>query len=208
MKDNAILALADWRRRVSDLYGLVRGAAEPERGWEIWRDTRDEMFRLHAQSPIGAAVRGAYSGVPVFAYDPAARFLVDVEKTDGALEQTWNIAADGALRLIPGLRTVGLQHALGAELTIFQIQGYGGGLFLPFKDATSGAETYGGGRYLIDAIKGADLGMEDGRLVLDFNFAYHPSCRHSDAWVCPLAPSENTLPVEMRAGERMTAPAG
>lgn len=206
MNDNAIMTLADWRRRVSDLYGLVRGTMDPERAWQIWRDTRDELFRDHVQSPIDASMRRSYSGVPVFEHDPAVRFLVDVEPINDAPGQVWNIAADGDLRLVPGFRTVGLLEEFGTELKVFQIQGYGGGLFLPFKDATSGAETYGGGRYLIDTIKGADLGMEAGRLVLDFNFSYHPSCRHSDAWVCPLAPPENTLAAAVRAGERLTTP--
>jgi uncharacterized protein len=203
MQDNSVLTLADWRRRVSDLYQQVRSIADPKQGWEIWRTTRDEMFRRHPQSPIEESVRGAYDGVPVFSHDPAVRFLVDVEKIESAVEENWNIAADGMLRLVPVLRTIGLDADLGGELTIFQIQGYGGGLFLPFKDTTSGRETYGGGRYLIDSIKGADLGMKAGKLVLDFNFAYHPSCRHSAAWVCPLAPSENALPAAIRAGERM-----
>ncbi|MDA0342142.1 MAG: DUF1684 domain-containing protein, partial [Proteobacteria bacterium] len=81
-----------------------------------------------------------------------------------------------------GFRTKGLREALGGELTVFQIQGYGGG------------------RYLIDAIKGADLGMASSRVVLDFNFSYHPSCRHSDAWICPLAPLENVLPTAFAPG--------
>jgi uncharacterized protein (DUF1684 family) len=206
MKNNDILDLADWRRRVSDLYGRVRRAAEPRLGWEQWRDTRDAMFGSHPQSPIAPNDRSTYAGVPLFDHDPAVRFLVDVETIEDAVEETWDIAADGALRLFPGLRTRGLQEAFGGELTIYQIKGYGGGLFLPFKDATCGAETYGGGRYLLDTIKGADLGMEAGKLVLDFNLAYHPSCRHSDAWVCPLAPTGNTLPVAVRAGERMSVP--
>jgi uncharacterized protein (DUF1684 family) len=51
-------------------------------------------------------------------------------------------------------------------------------------------------------VKGADLGTEGGRLVLDFNFAYQPSCSYDPMWVCPLAPPENRLAVEVRAGER------
>jgi uncharacterized protein (DUF1684 family) len=79
-----------------------------------------------------------------------------------------------------------------------------GGVFLPFVDATSGTETYGGGRYLLDTIKGADLGAvgSDGTLVLDFNFSYFPSCAYSSRYVCPLAPSGNRLSGAVRAGER------
>jgi uncharacterized protein (DUF1684 family) len=82
------------------------------------------------------------------------------------------------------------------------MDGYAGGLFLSFRDATSGKETYGAGRYLFDTAKGADLGGEGGRLVLDFNFAYNPSCSYDPRWACPLAPPENRLPVAVRAGER------
>ena len=60
----------------------------------------------------------------------------------------------------------------------------------------------GPGRYVLDSVKGADLGMQDGRLVLDFNFAYNPSCSYDLRWACPLSPPPNRLPVPIRAGER------
>jgi uncharacterized protein len=88
-------------------------------------------------------------------------------------------------------------------LSLFWLEGYGGGLFLSFRDATSGKTTYGACRYLLDTVKGADLGTEDGRLVLDFNFAYQPSCSYDPIWVCPLAPPENRLTVPVEAGERL-----
>ena len=96
----------------------------------------------------------------------------------------------------------GAQLQLGA----FWIEGYAGGLFVPFRDATCGHETYGGGRYLLDTIKSADLGSnaEQAPLVLDFNYAYHPSCAYDPRWVCPLAPPENQLALHVRAGERLT----
>jgi uncharacterized protein (DUF1684 family) len=83
--------------------------------------------------------------------------------------------------------------------------GYAGGLFLPFRDATNGTETYGAGRYLLDTAKSADLGggSEPGSLVLDFNFAFHPSCAFDPKWSCPLAPPENRVDVRIEAGERL-----
>ncbi|TMC62815.1 MAG: DUF1684 domain-containing protein [Chloroflexi bacterium] len=91
------------------------------------------------------------------------------------------------------------------RLSLFWMAGYAGGLFLPFRDATNGAETYGAGRYLLDAAKSADLGGDvDGRLVLDFNFAYQPSCAFDPKWACPLAPPENRLDLPIRAGERLS----
>jgi uncharacterized protein len=91
------------------------------------------------------------------------------------------------------------------SLDLYWLDGYGGGVFLSFADATSGTETYGACRYLLDTVKGSDLGERDGRLVLDFNFAYNPSCAYDPRWVCPLAPPGNRLPVPVRGGERMSA---
>ena len=86
----------------------------------------------------------------------------------------------------------------------FWLDAYGGGLFVPFRDATCGAETYGGGRYLLDTAKAADLGADGaGNLILDFNFAYDPACAWDAAWACPLAPPGNRLEVAVRAGERL-----
>ncbi|MEO0728760.1 MAG: DUF1684 domain-containing protein [Pseudomonadota bacterium] len=74
----------------------------------------------------------------------------------------------------------------------------------PLRDKTSGGETYGGGRYLLDTIKGADLGhTKTGALILDFNFSYHPSCCHSPDWLCPLSPADNHVLCEIRAGEHL-----
>lgn len=88
---------------------------------------------------------------------------------------------------------------------MYWLEAYGGGVFLPLADATSGHETYGGGRYLLDTVKGSDLGGEDGRLVLDFNFAYNPSCAYDPRWACPLTPPANRLGAGIRAGERTSA---
>ena len=88
-------------------------------------------------------------------------------------------------------------------LGVYWFEDYAGGIFIPFRDATSGQETYGAGRYLWDSAKGADLGVAGNRLVLDFNYAYHPSCVYDRRWNCPLAPAENRLPIAIRAGERL-----
>ena len=98
---------------------------------------------------------------------------------------------------------------IAMSLELYWLEGYGGGLFLPFRDATAGRETYGAGRYLLDTVKGADLGTtSDGRSVLDFNFAYNPSCAYDPAWVCPLAPPPNRLRIAVRAGERYLSEEG
>ena len=91
------------------------------------------------------------------------------------------------------------------RLGVYWMAGYAGGIFVPFRDATNGSETYGAGRYVLDTAKSADLGpgAAPGSLVLDFNFSFHPSCAFDPRWSCPLAPPENRLDVRIEAGERL-----
>jgi uncharacterized protein len=195
--------LCGWRRTIAELYALVRGA-EPLTGWQQWRSIRDELFRHHSQSPILPEQRAKFTGLACFPYDPSLRFLVELGEPQSRATITMEVGSDGEVRLHPFARTRGLAPYLGNELTLYWIGGYGGGVFLPFRDASSGHETFGGGRYLLDTIKGADFGhAPDGRLILDFNFAYNPSCAYADRWICPLAPAENRLPNPVRAGERL-----
>ena len=169
---------------------------------ERWRRTRDALFATHPQSPFSGRDLSGFPGLPFFPYDPALRFAVETEAVAGAAAIRVELGHDGALAFTPFARTRGLAGHLGSELTFYWIGGYGGGVFLPFRDATSGRETYGGGRYLLDTVKSADLGQDEaGRVILDFNFAYNPSCAYSDSWVCPLSPPENLLPMPVRAGE-------
>lgn len=191
------LTLWDWRRQVADLYAAVRAEPDPEAAWRHWRAVRDRLFQHHPQTPL----EGPSAPLPFFPYDPALRFMVAMQPVQGP-EEWFPAGADGDLRMLPFARTAGLADALGGELTVYWLRGYCGGAFLPFADATSGRDTYGAGRYLLDTIKSADLGQApDGRTVLDFNFAYNPSCAYSDRYVCPLAPAVNRLPAPVRAGE-------
>ena len=199
----ATLQLWDWREKIADLYHEIRTSADIPAAWRHWCDTRTTLFRDHAQSPIEPANREAFDGPSTFPYDPSLRLTVRVVPVTPE-RLTVATGDDGELSMRSFARTDGLEARLGGELTLYWIEGYGGGVFLPFVDATSGTETYGGGRYLLDTIKGADLGTADpdGRLVLDFNFAYFPSCAYSSRYVCPLAPSGNRLKGAVRAGER------
>lgn len=199
-------SLHDWRREVADLYAAVR-VMPPREGWAHWRGVRDRLFRDHQQSPLSASRRAQFPGIDCFAYDPALRFLVDLGPASTREPLELEAGKDGSVRLMPFALTIGLEAALGKELTLFWIEGYGGGVFLPFGDNTNGRESFAGGRYLLDTIKSADLGRDtDGRLILDFNFAYYPSCAYSEAWVCPLSPFENRLPAAVRGGERNSLP--
>lgn len=203
---SALFDLADYRRRVAALYAAVRdGAADPERRRRAWIDGRDALFARHPQSALEAESRTSFSGLSYFPYSAAYRVLAWVD--EGVERERFEVRLrdDGLFSMV---RAAALHFDLptgAASLSLFEIEGYGGGLFLPFRDATSGSETYGGGRYLLDTLKHADLGAVGERLVLDFNFAYHPSCYYSVRWDCPLAPSENRLEVPIPAGERSPA---
>ena len=197
------LDLLDWKRRVFDLYRDVRSALDPRAGWDRWRTVRDYLFARHPQSPIPPERRALFRGLPFFDYDPASRVSAEVRPAE---PEAYDIATSGE----PGGSYRFTRFAVASfelsgqpvHLELFWLEGYGGGVFLPFRDATSGGETYGAGRYLLDTVKGADLGVEEGRLVLDFNFAYNPSCAYDPQWVCPLAPPANRLSVPIAAGER------
>jgi uncharacterized protein len=187
-----LLDLLEWKRAVFGLYAEVRAATDPYVAWERWREVRGGLFRDHPQSPRPGFDRLAY-----FAYDPAWRFPAEVV---AAVPETRRIAGSGPEPVVA--TRFALARFGGLELELFWLGAYGGGLFLPFRDETSGAETYGGGRYLLDTVKGSDLGVEGGRLVLDFNFAYNPSCAYDPKWACPLSPPANRLAVAVEAGEK------
>ncbi len=183
------------------LYERVRDSQDPRAAWEMWRRERHELFSSHPQSPVPASQRAGWGGLGYFDYDPTKVALADIRDAD---PQHFEITTSG--RETMGFTRFGTaMFELGGKpltLSLFWLDGYGGGLFVPFRDATSGVSTYGAGRYLLDTVKGADLGTADGRLVVDFNFAYNPSCAYDPRWVCPLAPPPNRLDVAIRAGER------
>jgi uncharacterized protein (DUF1684 family) len=199
------LTLLDWRRRVFDLYAEVRRAADPMVAHEQWRHVRDELFATHPDSPLLPAARTHFEGLPVAAYDPALRFEVEVDTDVEPEELAVPTGSDGVVTF----RRAGRLRLTVGDLDVWRLTSYGGGLFVPVKDAGAGRTTYGGGRYLLDTVKGADLGGEvdpqtgRGTLVADLNFAYNPSCAYDPAWACPLAPPGNVLAGEVVAGELM-----
>ncbi|MGH2512155.1 MAG: DUF1684 domain-containing protein [Candidatus Limnocylindrales bacterium] len=212
------LQLADWRRQVSDLYVEIRrlGVGDPVAAWTIWRAERERLFRDHPMSPVPAAMRGNFRALH-FAYEPTLRLEVVVQSAAGASPATAAVTPLGTPLSLPnsGADSLSFRRIGSVEipfpvhgprtLSLFWMEGYTGGLFLPFRDATSGHETYAAGRYLLDGAKSADLGgaPDRGSLVIDFNFAYQPSCAFDPQWACPLAPPENRLDLPIRAGERI-----
>jgi len=197
------LDLLDWKRRIFALYEEVRNGRDPEAAWRLWRETREALYRTHPQSPLPPERRADYRNA-CFPYDPAYRVSAEVSDAEphasplpASTGGTFAFSRAGIARLTLD----GRDH----ELELHWNESYGGGLLLVVADATSGRETYGGGRYVLDTVKGADLGVAEGRLVLDFNFAYSPSCAFDPRWSCPLAPSANRLAVPLRVGERAAA---
>ena len=197
----AYLDLVDWRRRVGDLYRLTGPDTLAK-----FRQGRDQLFRTHPQSPIEEDERAGFKGLHYFDHDPACRVQARLEPGDGSTMEIDTGGEDGAVRY----RRIGrLRFELAGQdcaLTVLSLAQYAGGLFVPFRDHTSGHETYGGGRYLFDTAKDTDglvLEITNGSpdVTIDFNYAYNASCAYSARWACPLAPPENHLPLPVRAGE-------
>ena len=196
--------MLDWKRRVFALYADVRAAADPETAWEHWRSTRDELYREHPQSPLPPAARASFAGLDYYPYDPAYRVAAELRPL-AAGPRPVETSGDAPLLFRPFALASFVLAGATHSLEVHWLEGYGGGVFLPVRDATSGATTYGGGRYVLDTVKGADLGVDGDRLIVDFNFAYNPSCAYDPGWVCPLAPPGNRLAAAIEAGERMAA---
>lgn len=196
MDATAALQLAQWRREVGELSAKVRALGAGERTWDMWRQGKQRLYREHPQSPVAADQRARYV-FACFPYDASMCVLAELARSTPR-----HIDGDDE---VPGMTHIGTLNFVldGAdhEIGAYWLDGYAGGLFVPFADATSGSETYGGGRYALDTAKGADLGNQGTDIVLDFNFAYAPSCAHDPRWRCPLAPAANRLRIPVRAGE-------
>ncbi|MCW2810470.1 MAG: hypothetical protein JWP61_928 [Friedmanniella sp.] len=206
--------VADWRRRVWALYAEVRRLAvgDPAAAHAEWRAGRDDLFARHPSSPVPESERAAFPGLPVADYDPDWRFELAVAEAEPATIEV-STGTDGD---VPFERVGRVTLPGAGTLDLWRLQSYGGGLFLPVRDGLAGLPggTYGGGRYLLDTVKGADLGgspgggSEPATLVVDLNFAYNPSCAYDPAWACPLPPPGNVLTAEIGAGELYRPPAG
>jgi uncharacterized protein (DUF1684 family) len=207
------LLLADWRRRVAELYVEVRAVAlaDPAGAWKRWRAEREALYRGHPQSPVPAGDRAGFRARH-WPYDDRLRASVRVSPSPSpgaglALAPLTlpNSGAESPAFDRIGVLPLPLRGGATRDVPLFWMRGYSGGLFLPLGDATNGDQTYGAGRYLLDTAKSADLGgdPEAGTLVVDLNFAFQPSCAFDPRWACPLAPPESRVPVRVEAGERL-----
>jgi len=195
------LELASWRRAVGELYAAVRAEDDPQRGHALWRHGRDELFRSHPQSPLPPGDPLRMTGLPYWPYDPHLRFDVSLLQADEDVSLSLP-TSEGTIPMTR-LGRVHLPVPVDAVIDVWWLRQYAGGLFVPLRDGTAGESSYGGGRYALDTAKGADLGGRAGRLTIDLNFLYHPSCRYNDAWMCPLAPPGNSISIQVSAGERL-----
>jgi hypothetical protein len=197
---SATLDLWDYRRRVHDTYRRVRERGHGPESWGEWVAERDDLFATHPQSPIEDRPR--FDGLPYFPYDPRCRTSGRFTPGDDEIAVVGH-SGEGTTRFVL-IGVVEFEVAGNpGRLEVLWLDAYGGGVFLPFRDASNGVSTYGGGRYLLDTVKGADLGHRGDEITLDFNYAYHPSCVHSSRWSCPLAPTANRLSFTVEAGERL-----
>ena len=204
------LDLYDYRCRVAAIYRernrAILAGEDNELVLRGFRAARDELFANHPQSSLDEEQRKTFKGLRYCPYNPTLRFVVDI---DTHVEPTRQVIAMNANELM-SMITAGRVHFTveqeAVALSVYWLDVYGGGLLLPFRDTTCPDKSYGGGRYLFDTIKGNDFLPVPGvngwkRIMLDFNYAYNPSCAYNDAWICPLAPVENRLHVPIRAGE-------
>jgi uncharacterized protein (DUF1684 family) len=188
-----LLELTDYREAVARMYLGDTDLAG-------FRAERDRLFGTHPQSAIAPGERAGFTGLRYFA--PNSEFVAEVSLR--AATGSIDIDTGGADGVVHYDR-VGILSTPWGELSLWWIAAYGGGLFLPVRDTTCGPESYGGGRYLTDTVKGTfGRGVQivgGDRFRLDLNYLYNPSCAYNPDWLCPLAPPENRLDTPIRAGE-------
>jgi len=161
-----------------------------------FRKHKDEYFASGANSPLDHTDQHNFAGLAYFPYNPSLQFELDIDAIDDQGSPLTLDTSDGQKTdfLIAGKVRFLVDNG-EYELTLLKDYDRGR-FFLPFHDATNGLETYKSGRYLDPQQK------PDGKLTLDFNYAYNPYCAYGEDWSCPLPPEQNKLPVEIRAGEK------
>ena len=168
-----------------------------------WRTGRDRLFAGHPASPLSPAAREKFAGLHVAPYNADFRFEAEIDDDGAGAVMEVPTGTDG---VVPFERLGSAVLDGVGRLALWRLKSYGGGLFLPLRDSSSGADggSYGGGRYVLDTIKGAHLGEREGRLIIDLNFAYNPSCAYDEAWACPLPGPDNRLDLPVPVGELYT----
>ena len=168
--------------------------APQQQAVEQFRKAKDDSFRRDRQSPLTPAQRRHFQGLCYYPYNPALRLELPLDRN----VPNGTVRMETSTREVQEYRRAGKIHfdldGRAAELTIYQSPS--GDLFLPVRDATSGKDTYGAGRYL------TPIQLDTQTVIVDFNYLYNPYCAYSDAWSCPLPPLENWLRLPIEAGEQ------
>lgn len=160
---------------------------------EAKRAEKDRFFRSSPHSPIED--RASFTGLDYFPPDLDYRYTLPLQPAEQEEELTIQTNT-GDEQIYYRLGTVEFEvEGETARLAIYRSPHHDE-LFLPFRDATSGQETYSAGRYLEPHAVGGD------QVVIDFNLSYNPFCAYSESYSCPLPPAENHLKVPIRAGEK------
>ncbi|MEE8338169.1 MAG: DUF1684 domain-containing protein [Dehalococcoidia bacterium] len=159
-----------------------------------FRAAKDDFFRSDHQSPLQPRQQAEFEGLSYYDEDAALSLGIAPAPFDEQAVIEMQTSTGEVASYLRWARISFEVAGEAAELTVFKdVQS--GSLFLPFQDANAGGETYGAGRYL-------DIEQHDGRLHVDFNYAYNPYCAYNEQWSCPIPPAENRLTVAIRAGER------
>lgn len=158
-----------------------------------FRRLKDEFFALDPDSPLTDEQRESFQGLRYFDPDPQLHYEVVLERAAAGPPEEIE-TNEGSLQLLPRAGT--LRFTLGGKDVALVAYEQGEKLFIPFRDATSGKESYGSGRY----VEAQPLGHDT--YDLDLNNAYNPYCAYNEEWVCPLPPRDNWLDVPIRAGEK------
>ena len=162
-----------------------------------YRHRRDHFFAEHPHSPLNESQRAGFAGLDYFPEraDLALNLPLDASGPDVG-EPVALPTTDGRTKSFSRAGRVSFEvEGVPIELTVLRDSDRGS-LFIPFRDASAGGETYELGRYL------EPQGRPDGTLEVDFNYAYNPFCAYGEGWSCPIPPEENRLTVTIAAGER------
>jgi len=161
---------------------------------QAFRAEKDQFFAHHPQSPLTRDQKRHFQGLDYFPEAPDLRLELDVEEY--AKQEHIEIqTTTGDIQSYIRFGKIRFQvEGQDVELTVYANQH---GFFLPFVDSLAGKETYPAGRYLDPEL------LPDGKVLIDFNWAYNPYCAYNEMWSCPLTPWENRLKVPIRAGEKI-----
>jgi hypothetical protein len=180
--------------------GLIMEISIWENDIKMERQEKDTFFAGHFQSPIPFEERSKFAGLDY--YPPNADYCFQLELHEHSEKNTLEIE-DTSGNVRDFIRWGEFRFKLGAQqhrLQAYKSDRLEQRLFVPFRDATSGKQTYGAGRYL-DLLPDEHVTRE-GKWIVDFNKAYNPWCAYSKDYVCPFVPPENWLEVEICAGEK------